>query len=741
MKLRPANIQLYGDYDRAFTYIGRAKKLVLLLAKRMERGKLDQAFWTNIKLDGGKATVNVAIIHTQPYISIASSFKPTISKEVWTEEVVEIPYRFFVRIGAPEDIVRDENGNTIDDFTRYYWIRFNMYPDGETTADQIGFARPGAKRELRRDYALKKIYYEMPRNVSNTTFHSVVYFPRYMNYNYTRSFDLDTETLDDQGLPVKHRFVAGYHFLATGNDIIYTPEISLPSGGLYDYANGTTMNPVNRFYIDLDTRTLMWYHVVQEWRSPTPTPPPFQEDTGSLSATIVGLDYNATLDTPAWEFTPETQINFNGSISEDYLFTPDDDYFWDVWSLNSFVPVGIGSDILSLTRSTARFNMTTKGYPFSIDWSFTLGSNASHSNLVEETFMYTQRVNDTGYETYQSVQTVFDSGLSDQDGDNLVRNDFTVTDCSSISNCDQDMVWTEALEFEETKHGWSQLDWSESAIKFSPDNFGPYGNVHIYNSTNDKESIWESVLCNGHACERYSCNTRNFQSSIAKTSYLLLKGTWADDPKAEIPAHNYTTVDYVTINIDNIFFARSIYFNGTSFAGSRWEGWDDDFAIFQAAGDYDPPLYEDGTSIDRLYTTSWPINYPTVDPIERASQNLIDYLPIEPPELQPGVSGSQIRYSSTYQVLSGTPYNTPVDQVKIAGIDDTFTLSGIIQSSIWDDRWSEGSEGIVVAVKSTEAGESAIYHDGVDKVQDIITALYREGILQEGELIFDIGLI
>ena len=160
-----------------------------------------------------------------------------------------------------------------------------------------------------------------------------------MFHNYVRSFDL-TSVVGNKS--VSARFVAGYHFLATGDSIIYTPEIPTVAGGDIDLATGTSKNPPNRFFVDLESRTMCWYHVLQKWKLPDIGPPVHTESTGSVAGVIIGIDYDN-----GWITSGSSLFSFSGDVADGLISNTGSDAILE--------PIGILSDISTLNRETVTF--------------------------------------------------------------------------------------------------------------------------------------------------------------------------------------------------------------------------------------------------------------------------------------------------------------------------------------------------------------------------------------------------
>jgi len=83
------------------------------------------------------------------------------------------------------------------------------------------------------------------------------------------------------------------------------------------------MHPPNRFYYDVNSKTVIWYHALQEWLAPDEfTPPAHSESTSSVAANVATLDINDELE---WELTSYDKFTVSGEDCLVYGFS-----YWPV---------------------------------------------------------------------------------------------------------------------------------------------------------------------------------------------------------------------------------------------------------------------------------------------------------------------------------------------------------------------------------------------------------------------------
>jgi len=626
----------------------------------------------------------------------------------------EVDNRFFVRVGNPAtDITIDEFGHVTSDDTRYYWIDFNAFPLA-AGSDKIGFYTPGEELESEYGNILEKT---IARDVTDSTFFECVNLPDYMFHSYVRSFDM-SQTVE--GVLKTDRFVAGYNYLTTGDNIIYLPEILPPTGGEID-GYDISKCPQNRFFVDIESRTMAWYHVLQEWWAPPPLTPPHTLATGSMSGVIVGIDSQDG----RWEKTFDTSFSLTGDSSSWYSVTT-------TGSDTIKEPIGILSDITALSRTAVKMNIPLYSTP--IEFTAILDPSFLLTNCESIEIMETNACIATGYDIYPSASVTYSSGGGDEDiplteGFNY----YTTTSCPGRDPC-------ELSVYEILEDYWSYYEtygaWSENIIEMSIDGMEVVGwAVVVQGEENGQvvEGIWGAV----HGCKEQfgGCNNQTYEAGASRSMQGYVSGTFGSKYTVTMPLQNTTLLESTTKIVDEgIQVYRRVEgpesgLDVTSLS-TTLSNWNDDA----------PLDYND--TFTALSGVEYPRDYFIEDPANWFS--CLNYYPFSLPELTLPAVPTNYWYGPT--VTPETEVETN-DICKIKDCAATFIASDIFSIVILDDRWSTGSQGLVVAVKSNNPNESAIYHGlteaNEDKTDYIITALIRDGILIEdnGDQLLDIGLV
>lgn len=618
--------------------------------------------------------------------------------------------RFFVRVGKTSDVTLDLLGHVVSDRTRYYWIDFAANPTASTISDQIAFYKPnGSKKKVKTIGS--KAYYLKPRNVSKATFLNVVNFPDYMFHNYIRSFDFMRDPSDQQSK--RDRFVAGYHFLASGNSIICTPNIPAPTGGDLEIDTGTSKNPPNRFFVDINTATMCWYHVLQEWKLTEPITHTMA--TGSISGEIIG----ANISSGKWVLTGASIFSFTGDIASSFsVVTTESDSLLE--------PVGAASDITKLTRTELWIDTSSFSTPVRIECSISEGVNAEI--CFGKADIETITCVNTGYNWYNSASYRRASGIREDVIETGWYNNYAVNDCTPGGACSEDFeVWNEGASYTENRPPWEELSIGLSLFGI---NAAGYTDV-VYGE--GRGTYTEAVSCIIHHCDPVlggGCVNASNSVSGSKTLIGSITGKYGNKIDAYIPCQNITILRSTDKNIENTIITRSV-------TGPHNAAVDEsDMATAFAEWNRTQPLTLPAPSVFQYADTEYIKKYMVEDP---ANWLPLQYYPEDIPDLEFDITTSRNYWRKTATVNStGTTNN---DLCVIKDCPDTFTASELVSAVILDDRWSFGSQGQVIAVKSNMYGETAIYHDGVNKTQDIVTALIRDKIIRAGESLIDIGLI
>lgn len=618
--------------------------------------------------------------------------------------------RFFVRVGAPTDVEVDSLGHTIRDDTRYYWIDFAANPSAPTVSDQIAFYVPGDKLWKYDDGDLS--FYDNVRYMADDAFLQAVSLADYCKYNVVRSFDLSQEV---ETVLHSTRFVAGYNFLADAISIIYIPDIPIPAGGEVDI-NGISKSPVNRFIVDLESRTLCWHHALQRW----PEIGTYHESTGSMAGDIIGIDCNSE---GVWSVVDINTFNFNGSVASAYGVTgTGSDAVYEYQCATS--------DVVSLGRNSVVLSLPYRSEPVRLTF------NPSSSNAIlscnAATTLATSKVVESGYEWYTTSTYSRESGSPESipltySVNNTSSDSF---DCSLFTYdlCPGDLS---ELVVEKSSYSETYQEWIELHVGVSVAGLPTAGYSYIINGKNGFVQKQESVECHIHYCikslnEGGICQDSGGARSATKTFSSFMYGSFGSIQNLRCPAQNISLLLGNRKIVDTTWQMQIV-----GPYGSTFPTWGECVAVW---GQSAPWAGEEG--VWSVATTQYPKKYPIVDP--RTYFNL-ENMPISLPDM---VSVINVSTQTWYvPAVGAVDETTDYDLCVIDGCPDTKTESGIVAVSILDDRWSDGSQGIVIAVKSNSSGETAIYHDGVDKLTDILAALARDGLLKAGEYLFDIGLI
>ena len=611
--------------------------------------------------------------------------------------------RFFVRIGAPTDMVFDERGHLVSDTTRYYWIDFAARPDAPVIADQIAFHDPG-ERTLEFESG-EGYFYAVSRNVSHDTFSQAVTFTDYMYHNYVRSFDL---AKDIDGL-ITQRFVAGYHFLATGNNIVYTPTVVPPSGGDFDEYE-ICKNPPNRFFVDLESRTMCWYHVLQEWKLLSVVTD--TESTGSISGDVVGADFT------------ENVLNLDHICIFSFTGNAADAQVTETAGDSLLEPIGIASDIEYLDRTSLKIITSYESVPVRLNC--TLGASPVVSSVDTLGAMTTALAVADGYEWYQSATVVIESGdepdiLAE---DTAVVNSYDVNECLPLpAVCNQEIeIIEDGGEYSEIKSAWE-----ETIVNLSLYGMDSYGYTEVVLGR-ENGTYAENVYSILHYCYPVlggNCNESGYSTAAARSVQGYASGSFGSICDVSIPCQNITIHRETNDKVINTSILRIIQ-------GPGGEGvLSEDLAHWNAS----TPLQTDDPPFD-ICSEVYPAGYTMEDP---ANWLPLGNFPISLDDLVFNYASGNGTYSSN--VVYNYDQTVTVDKCYVKDCPDEFTASGLISIVILDDRWSRGSQGQVIAVKSSTPGETAIYHNGVDKMQAILEALTRDSLLGDGENLYDIGLI
>lgn len=615
--------------------------------------------------------------------------------------------RFFVRVGSLSDIVTDEYGHVIQDSTRYYWIDFFAHENAVPISNQIAFYSPG-KTYLTNE-AKDEIRYTVARTVSRETFLYVVDFPDYMFYNYIRAFDL----VDGEKTA---RFVAGYHFLATGDSIIHAPEIPMAPGGMFDGETGGHKNPPNRFYVDTITRTMCWYHILQEWSIDQPT---MTASTGSIAYEVIAVDVNS--ETNAWTAIQLSSFALSGEVAVDYGISGASFY-------TPYEPVGIVSDITNISRDNISINIPFKMFPLLV--SVSISSEVTSCSRVNG--LATLYAIAEGYQSYNAATVTFDSG----DDEYVPYEDthwwatYVPYDCTSNYTCPEGSgepleKWQEDSWYTEIYPAWSELHATLSINGIPPVKFT------IMENGRDAATLTEVCSSLVHFCRAQlggPCTNASAHSSATKNLIGHVTGRFGSSHDAKVPMQNVVMLASTTRSSLGTRILRYI-------AGPAY-GSDITSNLESALGEWGvpDPLWHNRDTYKAVSDVPYPKAYPVEDPVNWFD---LSNFPTTWPELKYDpwtVSWGSDEHIDYYDLAM-------VDKCYIRECLQEFTASKMASISILDDRWSVGSQGIVIVTKSSLLGESKIYHDGVDKTTAILDALVRDGLLQQGEYLFDVGLI
>lgn len=708
----PARHIGYTSGSNAYSGIGG--KLLSSLEHSLSFQKLKTGKSGPHYIDGGVSItcfVDHGVSRFEVNIPRTSEEQPAVEVEKEVKEIpveptyLDVDNRFFVRVGQTSDVTLDELGHVVEDRTRYYWISF----DDEYFGGIFFYPTEGQVGEVIDAYT--EGLFLSPRLVDNGTLLDVVNFPDYMFHNYIRSFDL-TQTVDDVERSI--RFVAGYHFLATGDSIIYTPNIPYPEGGEID-GYGVSKNPPNRFFVDIESRTMAWYHVIQKWYvPPPPLLPAHTEATGSVSGSIIGID----IEEGSWSNVFETSFSLTGDNSEDYSVTT-------TGSDTIKEPIGIVSDIITLNRTEITLNIPLYSTPILMTGELDGGFNLVDCEAIET--MTTQSCIALGYDDYQSAEVVYESGETADVPDTSGTNYYDVTACPGRDPCN-------LPAYEKLEDYWRYYEtyqsWSEQIMAISIENIDIYGFASI---TRGRENgiYYESISGYVHGCTAQlglGCVNRTFSTGATRTMEGYASGTFGETITASIPIQNAVIIESTNKYIGSgITIFRKVSGPAGAFIYNdleqTLENWNNDSPL-----DYN-------STFASLSDVEYPRDYTIQDPANWFS--CLQYYPTTIPSLVANIPGA-LWYGPTISTMNTT---TTVDECKVKEINKTFTASELVSISILDDRWSKGSQGIVVAVKSNASGESAVYHDGVDKTQDIVNALIKYGLIESGESLLDVGLI
>jgi len=620
--------------------------------------------------------------------------------------------RFFVRVGKSSDVDLDELGHVTRDDTRYYWIDFFYNTEAPAISDQIAFYETG---EL---YGVVEtddtIYYNESRNVSDETFLQAVTMLDYMFFNYTRSFDMEAAN-PTTGIIKKDRFVAGYNFLSVGDNIIYAPIIPLPGGGEWDYDAECSKNPQNRFFVDLESRTLCWYHVIQKWLITEPIT--HTEATGSMAGGIAFIDISTDGD---WEVSSYTTFSITGDVGDDYSITT-------TGSDSLREPIGILSDITELNRSGISLTLPLESTPLNVVCVIDSGVNVD--SCTASGSMSTFKCVSNGYSQYTSAEYVYESGELDDilKADTAIDNSYTVDDCGSTPpacpSYDVYEVWEDGTDYYETHAAWSEL-----LVRMSIYGIDAAGYTDVLRGRKSGQYVEECYTLI-HWCHQQSgyCATRVGSLTAARSITASVTGGFGLKQDVQIPMQNVVLLDSTLAVAVNTTIERRVTGPSAKFVYY-------DMAQTFANWSVDNPFYLPPPSPYAVSTITYPYGYTIEDP---ANILPLDDFPVAVPPLEAQIASSIWAKTSTHNINESTDNDLCV----IYECPDTFTASGILTVGIFDDRWSEGSQGIVIAVRSSVAGQTEIYHDGVAKLSAILTALSRDGLIGAEDQLFDIGLI
>jgi len=708
----PPTIILTHNSAAEASFIGYAKSELEALKTSMSFQGLQQGSSEVSPTDGVLFELSKSFSTETIRITVDESVYLQDDKQKEFKEIsTPLDNRFFVRVGAPSDIELDGLGHVIRDDTRYYWIDFFYNTEAPVVSDQIGFYEAG---EL---YSVVEtedtISYDEARDVSDETFLQAITMLDYMRYNVTRSFDL--AVTNEQGETTKtNRWVAGYNFLSVGDSIVYAPDIPFPSGGTSDI-EGISRHPPNRFVVDLESRTMAWYHVLQRW----PEVSTYRECTGSVSGRVVTVDPD---NAGSWTVTALDSFSFTGFSASPYGIT-------GTGSETVYEYQCVVADIVDLSRSEVVLNIPYKSEPALLSFDPETAAIISCTGTSE---LEATKLIATGYEWYEASTYSRESG-SQTTIPTTYTDDFNNAPSFSCESYAYDMCPVDVSELVEAHASYQEVYdiWSELHVGISVVGIDPAGWSSINHGENGFVAKQEAVYCRIYYC------------SVGLNTGVL---TCGGNSGERYSSKNLSAYMYANFGTTKNVYAPSqnvsLYLGKRDFVGAVWQlsaqgppG--STFATFEeAASAWTNPTPCIGEGVWDAATTAFPQNYPVVDP--RSYFNLTN-MPISMPDL---VSSISINVQAWYvPAPADVDTSTDYDICEIVDCPDTKTQSNIVQVSILDDRWSEGSQGIVIAVKSSDASETEIYHDGVAKLNAILTALVRDKLLGAGESLFDIGLI
>jgi len=458
---------------------------------------------------------------------------------------------------------------------------------------------------------------------------------------------------------------------------------------------------------------MCWYHVVQKWKEVEPVI--HTESTGSISGQVNGIDFTAGI----WTLTDTTLFSLTGEEADGLVETTGSEAILE--------PVGITSDIKVLNRDNIEFYIPYQTTPIYISCTLSGGFSVDSCTLASEVLTTTATA--TGYDWYKTVQYESASGAANNiyTADTAITTHYDVVDCGALSPCTEGN-WE--IHEEYTSYQELRSAWNETTVVLSLYGIDEAGCTDV-DSGNGNGQISESVYCLLHDCDITlgGCADRGVQQGATRAMSGSISGMYGSTQDVIMPCQNVVMLDSTRDFIDSVTLARSVQGPDSELIDLSNMG-----AAFAEWG-RSTPLTRPAPAVQQYMTTSYPQGYTVEDP---ANWLPLEYFPAEVPALE-FVSGTTDywRKTSTHN-LDSTTNN---DLCVVKECPDTFTASELISVSILDDRWSEGSQGIVISVKSNAVGESAIYHNEVDKTDAIITALQRDGILGAGEYLFDIGLI
>ena len=703
----PPKKKYTGDDEAGKDLVGMGLRRMAKLRGDMKFQGLETHMDNPLVLQGG-ASISCTSIKgvDEVHIHVPQKGKPRKGVE---HEVV-LDNRFFVRVGKPSDIVYDESGNVVTDNTRYYWIDFFARPNASELSRQIAFYRPGSKKEY--DVAQGGTKVIKTRNVSRATFLQAVTFLPYMYHNYVRSFDLPKDVNAQAGKA--SRFVAGYHFLATGKGIIFTPSIPMPAGGDYDDVIEVSKNPPNRFFVDIESRTLCWYHVLQEWKETVPLI--HNESTGSISGAVVGVDW----ENKTWSSTLLTLVSVSGDIADSFSIT-------GIGSNALLEPIGIVSDIISLSRSNAEFCLAYLSQPIQVNCFWGSGFSVDSCSAVSS--MTSALAVSSGYEWYQSATF----SMAEGEDPDILQADTTVVNSFSVHDCEAGYPASCPTEIEIIEDGWSYFEtkasWSETIARVQPFGVDGFGYTELIRGR-ENGAYGEGVYSILHYCEPIlgGCIAGGNSTAANRLVQGYATGSFGRTPDLQIPCQNITMHLSTSSKVVNTTVYRSVQGpDGGALTGN----------ISEDLGHWNTPspLLTDDPPFD-ICTETYPAGYTMEDP---ANWLTLENFPIPLDDLVFGSSAGIGSYTSNQVYNYDQTVDTDVCYIK--DCPRTFTASKVYSAIVLDDRWSAGSQGQVVAVKSELADESSAYHNGVDKLQAIIAALTRDRLIKVGESLIDIGLI